>query len=93
MYYSLMVLLLFTLPALAIRADRYDALHGYFSTRPSGDSSMIWMIGIGFLVLIIIIALYHYIHIKMLHYYHDKAMKENEKTLFKILEAKPNSKE
>ncbi len=89
MYYSLMVLLLFTLPALAIRADRYDALHGYFSTRPSGDSSMIWMIGIGFLVLIVIITLYHFIHIKMLQYYHKKTMEENEKTLFKILEEKP----
>ncbi len=86
MYCSLMILLLLFVPIFAIRTDRYEALHGYFSTRSNGDPATLWMIGIGFLVLIVIMTIYHFIHIKMLKHYHKKMMKENEKTLYKILE-------
>jgi len=86
MYHIILFILLIVVPAIAIRADRYEALHGYFSTRPSGDPAMYLMIGIGFLTLFIIMTVYHFIHILMMKHYHKKTMRENEETLDKILE-------
>ncbi len=91
MYHIILFILLIVVPAVAIRADRYDALHGYFSSKPETDP-MVWVaIVCATVVLIVVMTIYHYIHIKMMKRFHNKMLKQNEKALYRILAHKEDS--